>query len=122
MLGRGARQKTLMILSRKLQTLKAATASSGCFFATVRCVCQRLSPNLVVSGAPAENLAEAQNTTRFGFAALSVVGTAEQLHVQVPSIQRPLHRAGELLRVFGRPGPVRVVHGRFRAGAMMNSY
>jgi DNA-directed RNA polymerase specialized sigma24 family protein len=93
-------QETLMILSRKLQALKAAAASSGWPVTIVRRACQRLSRKLLGSGVPVENLAEAQNATRSDFAALTIAEMAELLRMQVPGIKRPLHHACELLREY----------------------
>lgn len=124
-------QEALLILSRKVASLKAAAAFSGWLFTVVRRECQRLSRKMFGQGQSIEDLADAQLACRTDeslridliaalesfpahylevillrdFAELTISEMAVKLDMQVPGVKSRLHRARELVREY-LVGPV----------------
>ena len=124
-------QEALLILSRKVASLKAAAAFSGWLFTVVRRECQRLSRKMFGQGQSIEDLADAQLACRTDeslridliaaleslpahylevillcdFAELTSSEMALKLDMQVPGVKSRLHRARELVREY-LVGPV----------------
>ena len=119
-------QEALLILTRRIKSLRAAAAFSGWLFTVVRRECQRLSRRMFGRGESIEDLAEAQLACRpdaslridliaaleslpahylevillRDFAELTISEMAERLGMQVPGVKSRLHRARELIREY----------------------
>lgn len=119
-------QESLMILARRVKSLKAAAAFSGWLFTVVRRECQRLSRRMFGQGTSIEDLADDQLACRTDeslkidlvaaleslpahylevillrdFAELTISEMAGRLQMQVPGVKSRLHRARELVREY----------------------
>lgn len=119
-------QETLLILARKVKSLKAVAAFSGWLFTVVRRECQRLSRRMFGQELSTEDLADEHLAMRSDeglhldliaaleslpahylqvillrdFAELTISEMAHQLGMQVPGVKSRLHRARELVREY----------------------
>jgi RNA polymerase sigma factor (sigma-70 family) len=119
-------QEALLILSKKISSLKAAAAFSGWLFTVVRRECQRLSRKMFGQGTSIEDLADSELACRSDaslhidlvaaleslpahylevillrdFAELTISEMAVKLGMQAPGVKSRLHRARELVREY----------------------
>jgi RNA polymerase sigma factor (sigma-70 family) len=119
-------QEALLILSRKVTSLKTAAAFSGWLFTIVRRECHRMSRRMFGRSVSLEELADAQLAVRSDeilhldliqaleslpahylevvllrdFAELTIAEMARKLGMQVPGVKSRLHRARELVREY----------------------
>jgi RNA polymerase sigma factor (sigma-70 family) len=119
-------QETLLILARKVKSLKAVAAFSGWLFTIVRRECQRLSRRMFGRELSIEELADEQLAMRSDeglhldliaaleslpahylevillrdFAELTISEMGQKLGMQAPGVKSRLHRARELVREY----------------------